>query len=96
MSDDPFSVMDVLSAGYPCADDVASVICGLIVQGAKLGELVDRKYLDRSGEVAIEKVPPKLWFDRLARAINVGAFDRLTADEIVDRILMPPLPSASD
>lgn len=92
MSDDPFSVMDTLSAGHPIADDVASVICGLIVQGHALGEMVDREYRDHFGTIRTEKVPPKLWFDRLERAINVGAFNRLTVIEIVDRILLPPLP----
>lgn len=93
MSDSHDHVLATLASGYDRASDVASVICGLIKKGVALGELVERQYLDR-GEILVERIPPADWFDRLSRAIDVRAFDRLTVDEIVDRILMPIEPSA--
>lgn len=72
------------------AVDLASVICKLVVDGGKLGELDEVIVIGADGERRPIKRPPKIWFERLARAVAVGAFDRLTVEQIVERILSPP------
>lgn len=73
---------------------VADVICGLITEGAMLGELREVVLCGRDGAPtlgddgkprACRTMPPE-WLERLARAIEVGAFDRLTTKEIIARI----------
>lgn len=64
------------------------VLCQLIVTGAMLGELEPAAAVGLDGEWREIRLPPQIWLDRLARAIEVGAFDRLEPKAIVERILM--------
>lgn len=82
---------------------VADVICGLVTEGAILGELREVAIcgadglpaLGDDGEPRTCRTIPLEWLQRLARAIEVGAFDRLTSQQIVARILLPPLPDSA-
>jgi hypothetical protein len=90
----------ILAAGGKRADDVASVLCLLVLDGAQLGALEPRALLGADGKPELLpdgsprtfKAIPVEWLDRLARAVEVGAFERLGVLEIVERILAPPLP----
>ncbi len=72
---------------------LATVICRLVVQGAELGSLDRRPERFRAvgavGERSLVSTLPVEWLMRLARAIEVGGFDRFKPGEIVDRILVP-------
>lgn len=78
-----------LAAGGDRALDVADAICGLVINGGKLGELDECQIRDAAGNSRAIKTMPRPWIDRVARAIEVGAFERLSADAIVERILTP-------
>lgn len=78
------------------ANELDKVICDLIVQGAELGALEDRELRLADGSTRTIRIIPRIWLERLQRAVNVGAFDRLTIDEIVQRILLPPLPESAE
>lgn len=73
---------------------VADAICRLVVDGAALGELVERKVTDQGAPRASLSLPEG-WFTRLANAVDRGAFDRMPVEKIVERILLPPLPAAA-
>lgn len=68
---------------------IDAVLCGLIIEGGKLGELEPDAAIGVDGDWREIRLPPRIWLDRLARAIEVGAFDRLTVKDIVERILVP-------
>lgn len=74
------------------AAQIDAVLCRLIREGAELGELERAAAIGIDGHWREIKLPPQIWLDRLARAVEVGAFDRLELDTIVERILAPPLP----
>lgn len=80
----------VLRSGQPLGIAVADVVCRLVVDGKTLGELRDVTYRGPDGRPREGRVVPAEWFIRLNRAIEVGAFERLTVKEIVARILQPP------
>jgi len=65
------------------------VLCQLIVKGRELGELEPAAAVGFDGSWREIRLPPQAWLDRLARAIEVGAFDRLEPLAIVERILTP-------
>lgn len=65
-------------------------LCLLIVKGAELGELEPDAAIGVDGDWREIRLPPRIWLDRLARAVEVGAFDRLEPKAIADRILMSP------
>lgn len=88
MADLPLSRIDRLPADRAVQLDQA--ICLLIKRGAEFGELEQREILDAAGARRMINVPPLIWFERLDRALQVGAFDRMPVKEIVDRILLPP------
>jgi hypothetical protein len=71
------------------AGAIDAVLCRLIKRGAELGELDRDAAIGPDGEWREIKLPPRVWLDRICRAVEVGAFDRLDVDEIVDRILLP-------
>lgn len=76
--------------------DLATAICRLIIEGAELGALEDRELVAPDGSTRMIRIIPKAWLERLQRAVNVGAFERLTVAEIVERILLPPPPSEDE
>lgn len=84
------------SRKHPHGVAVADVICGLIVEGAELGELREVVIRGTDGAPRVVRTMPPEWLERLARALEVRAFDRLSPQDIVARILQPPLPQAED
>lgn len=85
-------VLGAMAAKGQRALDVASATCLLVTKGAELGELETITAADPGGDLREIRVMPIAWLDRLDRAIEVGAFERLEVPEIVDRILGPPPP----
>jgi hypothetical protein len=73
----------------PRSHDLATAICRLIIEGAELGALEDRELVLADGSTRTVKIIPLQWLERLQRAVNVGAFERLTVAQIVERILLP-------
>lgn len=71
------------------AQQLDLALCKLITKGAELGELERRQVIGADGALREIRVPPAIWFERLELAITRGAFDRLTIDAIVERILLP-------
>lgn len=71
------------------SDKLAEALCLLVIEGAKLGELERREVIGVDGERREIKLPPGIWFDRLAAAAEAGAFERLEVKQIVERILVP-------
>lgn len=69
------------------AVEIDFVLCQLIVRGRVLGELELAAAVGIDGSWREIRLPPQAWLDRLVRAIEVGAFDRLEPAAIVDRIL---------
>ncbi len=69
------------------------VLSKLIVTGAELGALEPSAAIGIDGDWREIKLPPRIWLDRICKAVEVGAFDRLPLDDIVERILLPPLPA---
>lgn len=55
-------------------------------------EIVERPGID--GELRPMKIFPRIWLQRLGRAIEVGAFDRMTPSEVAKRILETEGPQA--
>lgn len=72
------------------SDKIAAALCQLVVEGGELGELELRQVIGVDGEKREIRVPPAIWFERLAAAAEAGAFERLEIKQIVDRILTPP------
>ncbi|WP_338826728.1 hypothetical protein [Bradyrhizobium sp. 27S5] len=76
---------------------LADVICQLVVKGAELGELEEYEIPDLDAIAAGVVDPPRLkrrclrreWLARLVDAIELDAFSRLQARDIVDRLLQP-------
>lgn len=85
----------VLPSGDPLGMAVADVVCALVSQGAELGELCAVTFRGPDGRPRAGRAVPMEWFVRVNRAIEVGAFDRLSVNEIVARILQPP-PAAGE
>jgi hypothetical protein len=72
------------------SDKIAEALCSLVVEGGKLGELEPRQVIGVDGKPREIRVPPAIWFERLAAAAEAGAFERLEVNQIVERILIPP------
>lgn len=73
---------------------LSEAICMLVTDGAELGALVERQVTDQ-GTVRMSRTLPDEWFERLANAVDRGAFERMPVKKIVERILLPPLPAAA-
>jgi hypothetical protein len=87
------NILQTLSAGGQRADALASVVCRLVTEGAELGALEERQIIGADGVlVRTVKLIPRVWLERLDRAVDVGALERMSVTDIVDRILGMPLP----
>jgi hypothetical protein len=87
------SLLQTLSAGGQRADALASVVCRLVTEGAELGALEERRIVGADGVlIRTVRLIPKLWLERLDHAVDVGALERMSVGDIVDRILGSPLP----
>lgn len=95
MSADRGLLIQTLAAGGTLAMALADSITGLVIEGAQLGELQEVVITGPDGEPRTVRTMPPEWLHRLVRAIEVGAFDRMSAQQVVARILMPPLPAAA-
>ncbi|OKO73601.1 hypothetical protein AC628_23875 [Bradyrhizobium sp. NAS96.2] len=91
------AIVRCLAAEGPEAIALAEVICQLVVKGAELGELEEYEIPDRDAAAAGVVDPPRLkrrgfrreWLERLGVAIERDAFLRMSAGDIVDRLLQP-------
>jgi hypothetical protein len=96
MSEVGRNLLPFLACDGKRADGLAQAICKLVKNGSELGALEEREIFDADGVLLRTiKLIPKIWLERLHRAVEVGAFERLSVNEIVDRILAPPLPDAN-
>jgi hypothetical protein len=96
MSAHQIEVLNAMAEDGERASCLASAICRLVREGAELGALEDRELMAPDGSTRTVRIIPRLWLERLKRAVNVGAFERLTVEQIVTRILLPPLPDLSE
>jgi hypothetical protein len=79
------------ASGRP-GSKVATIICDLVVKGGELGELEeyeisDPENRDPNAPPIKRKRLPRQWLDRLARAIETGAIERLSSERIVEILL---------
>lgn len=88
-------LLSIMSQNNPVALFAAQAFTALVVEGGKLGELERRTIIGRDGNPREVLVPPAEWSRRVARAAEVGAFERKSVDEIVAHILMTPEPVAA-
>jgi hypothetical protein len=84
------SVLKTLSAGGTRATGLADAITALVKNGSDLGALEDVLLRLPDGTTKTIRIFPRIWLERLQRAVNLGAFEKLTVDQIVDRVLLPP------
>jgi dTDP-glucose pyrophosphorylase len=82
-------LLSALAASDRRAAEIADVICRLIKDGRDLGSLEIARVRSIDGVVRECIVMPSEWVPRLARAVEVGAFERMEVKDIVARILMP-------
>jgi hypothetical protein len=79
-----------LSAEGPRGFKLADIISDLVAKGGQLGELVEYDHPDRTlskdGGTKCRRMRPE-WLDRLGRAVETEAIDRLDADRIVEILL---------
>jgi hypothetical protein len=92
--DGPETFLRAISRGGNVGNKAADVLTGLILQGAALGELEARD-VEACGVAKTVRAIPHLWMQRLDRAAELGAFDRLTRQQIIDRILSSPASAAA-
>ena len=93
----PNAIVFCLAGEGPEAMTLAEVICQLVVKGAELGELEEYEIPDRDAIAAGAVNPPRLkrrgfrreWLERLSVAIERDAISRLSAQDIVFRLLQP-------
>lgn len=98
MSEPPVDLVHMLAAGGDRALGIADAISLLVKDGAELGALEVYQVADaeaHGGRRECRRVP-QIWLERLGRAAERGAFERMTIKQIVDRILLPPLPEAPE
>jgi hypothetical protein len=90
------SILRAIGAGGQVAEKLADIICRLVVHGAELGELEEYEIPDPDkpkpapGEEPTTKTCrtiPRQWLDRLAKAIETGAIERLSSERIVEILL---------
>jgi hypothetical protein len=86
-----------LAAGGQGGNVLASVICMLVIDGVKLGELEEISAISIDGAARTIRVLPMQWLERLGTAIERGVFEKPTPEtlrKVVDRILAtaPPMP----
>ena len=89
-------LLEVLALGGKTGTKLASVITGLVMEGAQLGALDVIETPLRDGSVKRSTAFPREWLERLQRGLDVGAFERFTAKQIIERILIPPPPASGD
>jgi hypothetical protein len=82
-------VLRAIAAGGQSGSKVATIICDLVVKGGELGELDEYEVPDREPKVPPikRKRLPRQWLDRLAKAIETGAIERLSSERIVEILL---------
>lgn len=75
-------------ASHALRDAVANTLVMLIVEGGPLGELEEREIADPvTGHAKTIRIIPEAWMRRLEVAARVGAFDRMTPEQVAHRIL---------
>jgi hypothetical protein len=89
-------LLHVLALGGKTGMKLADVIVGVVRQGAPLGSLDPVECEQPHGSIKEAVAFPPALLDRIQRALDVGAFDRLTAQEIIERLLLPPLAEAAE
>jgi hypothetical protein len=85
-------VLRAIAAGGRPGSKVATIICDLVVKGGELGELdeyevPDPDNRDPKAPPIKRKRIPRQWLDRLSRAIETGAIERLSSERIVEILL---------
>ena len=88
-------VLRTIAAGGRPGSKVATIICDLIVEGGELGELEeyempDPENRDPAAPPVKCKRMPRQWLNRLSRAIETGALERLSTKRIVEILLQGP------
>lgn len=83
------AILRAIGAGGRPGAKVATIICDLVVKGGELGELEEYEIPDRDPKAPPikRKRLPRQWLDRLARAIETGAIERLSSERIVEILL---------
>lgn len=83
--------VSIVGKGDALSRQVSDALMLLIRDGAELGELDQREVADPySRERRTVKCVPPAWLRRLAKAAEVGAFERHSQRDIVHRILSTP------
>ena len=90
---EPHRVALIIGEGGAYTNALATVVAMLVTEGAELGGLVPCVRMQNDVEVSHLTLPIE-WLDRAAKAYDVGAFERLTPKQIIDRIMLPPLPAS--
>lgn len=85
-------VLQLMSAKGRRAVAVADVVCRLAREGAELGGLVEIPAIGGDGQRRMIRVLPEQWLERVVRAVDAGAFERMDVVAIADRIIGTPLP----
>jgi hypothetical protein len=85
-------VLRTIAAGGRPGSNVATIICDLVVKGGELGELEEYEFKDPTdadpdAKPVKRRRMPRIWLDRLARAIETGAIERLSTTRIVEILL---------
>lgn len=84
-----------IARGGDRGNKIADVICALIVQGGKLGELQAVAIVDE-GVARQILLPPMIWMDRLMLAVERGAIEAMSAPAITQKILRNKHTAAPD
>lgn len=71
---------------------IARVVCRLVKDGHELGEVRSEVIVVDGVERPIT-IMPENWVDRLVLAAERGAFERMSEERIVERLLSPPVPT---
>lgn len=81
-------LVSIIGAGGELSLQISDALMHLIRDGGELGELDQQEIIDpNSGERRMVKCVPPAWLRRLAKAAEVGAFDRYTPQDVARRIL---------
>ena len=89
-------ILEILSADGELALKAADAVIRLIREAAALGELPLIEVSDHGDPPRLVEMPPKQWFERLEVAARSGAFEKMTVEEIVSRILTTSAPEFAD
>lgn len=80
----------IMSGRGRLATQVATAVTELVLAGARLGELETVQAIGKDGKPRAIQVPPAVWFRRLERAVEVGAFLKKSPQQIAAIILSTP------